>query len=109
MVGATEIESDDLSPISVRSTLELLSAVYSVDSGFAEGRVLDLVTQCRPALPESLPSLRRLGERVMQINGLYRHGYLIAPALLDVVMELFQANSSALAQTLSVSVQDLPG
>jgi glycine oxidase len=45
----------------------------------------------------------------MQINGLYRHGYLIAPALLDVVMELFQANSSALAQTLSVSVQDLPG
>jgi glycine oxidase len=109
VVGATEIESDDLSPISVRSTLELLSAVYSVDSGFAEGRVLDLVTQCRPALPDNLPSIRRLGERVMQINGLYRHGYLIAPALLDVVMELFQANSSALAQTLSVSVQDLPG
>ena len=30
VIGATEIESDDLSPASVRSTLELLSAAYTV-------------------------------------------------------------------------------
>ncbi|MDO9198158.1 FAD-dependent oxidoreductase [Rhodoferax sp.] len=107
VLGATEIESDDRSPMSVRSTLELLSAAYSIDSGFAEARILDLVTQCRPALPDNLPSIRRLGERVMQINGLYRHGYLIAPALLDVVMELFTANTSPLASTFSLSLQDL--
>lgn len=107
VIGATEIESDDLSEISVRSTLELLSAAYSVDSGFAEGRIVDLVTQCRPALPNNLPSIRLLGERVMQINGLYRHGYLIAPAMLDVVMELFDTGSSALAETFSLSVQRL--
>ncbi|MDO9165404.1 MAG: FAD-dependent oxidoreductase [Rhodoferax sp.] len=106
VLGATEIESDDRSPMSVRSTLELLSAAYSVDSGFAEARILDLVTQCRPALPDNLPSIRRLGERVMQINGLYRHGYLIAPALLDVVMELFTANTSPLASTFPLSIQD---
>ncbi len=96
-IGATEIESDDRSPISVRSTLELLSAAYSVDSGFAEARVIDLVTQCRPTLPDNLPAIRRLGERVLQVNGLYRHGYLIAPAVLDVVMELFNTGASALA------------
>lgn len=107
VIGATEIESDDLSEISVRSTLELLSAAYSVDSGFAEGRILDLVTQCRPALPNNLPSIRQLGERVMQINGLYRHGYLIAPAMLDVVMELFDTGTSALAETFSLSLQRL--
>jgi len=107
VIGATEIESDDLSEISVRSTLELLSAAYSVDSGFAEGRIVDLVTQCRPALPNNLPSIRLLGERVMQINGLYRHGYLIAPAMLDMVMELFDTGSSALAETFSLSVQRL--
>jgi glycine oxidase len=107
VVGATEIESDDLSQMTVRSTLELLSAAYSVDSGFAEARILDLVTQCRPALPDNLPSIRRLGERVMQINGLYRHGYLIAPALLDMVMELFTANTSPLARTFSLSLQNL--
>ncbi len=106
VIGATEIESDDLSPVSVRSTLELLSAAYSIDSGFAEARILDLVSQCRPALPDNLPSIRRLGDRVLQINGLYRHGYLIAPALLDVVMELFNHHSSPLASTFSLSIQD---
>lgn len=106
VVGATEIESDDLSEISVRSTLELLSAVYSVDSGFAEARILDMVTQCRPTLPDNLPAIRRIGERVMQINGLYRHGYLIAPAVLDVVMELFHANSSPLASTFALAIQN---
>ena len=107
VIGATEIESDDLSPVSVRSTLELLSAAYSVDSGFAEARILDLVTQCRPALPDNLPSIRRIGERMMQINGLYRHGYLIAPALLDVVMELFDTGASPLADAFSLPVQRL--
>jgi glycine oxidase len=106
VIGATEIESDDLSPISVRSTLELLSAAYTVDSGFAEARIVDMVTQCRPALPNNLPSIRRLGERVLQINGLYRHGYLIGPAMLDVVMELFQTNASPLANRFSVSIQN---
>lgn len=105
-IGATEIESDDMSPASVRSTLELLSAAYSVDSGFAEARILDLVTQCRPTLPDNLPSIRRLGDRVLQINGLYRHGFLIAPALLDVVMELFHTQTSPLASTFSLSIQN---
>jgi len=105
-IGATEIESDDMSPASVRSTLELLSAAYSVDSGFAEGRILDLVAQCRPTLPDNLPSIRRLGERVLQINGLYRHGFLIAPAMLDVVMELFNQQKSPLASTFSLTIQN---
>ena len=105
VVGATEIESDDLSPMSVRSTLELLSAAYTVDTGFAEARVLDLVAQCRPTLPNNLPSIRKIGQRVMQINGLYRHGYLIAPALLDVVMELLQGDASVLAESFALSVQ----
>ncbi|MDX1655020.1 MAG: FAD-dependent oxidoreductase, partial [Candidatus Competibacteraceae bacterium] len=40
VIGATSIESEDLSPISVQSLLELLSAAYSLHSGFAEARVL---------------------------------------------------------------------
>jgi glycine oxidase len=109
LVGATEIESDDRSPMSVRSALELLSAAYTVDSGFAEARILDLVTQCRPALPDNLPAIRWLGPRVMQINGLYRHGYLISPAVLDVGMELFNKGSSPLADEFSLSIQNTGG
>ena len=109
VLGATEIESDDLSPMSVRSTLELLSAAYTVDSGFAEARVLDLVTQCRPTLPDNLPAIRRIGARVLQINGLYRHGYLIAPAMLDAVMALFQGDTTALADRFGVAIQHAEG
>lgn len=106
-VGATEIESDDQSPVSVRSTLELLSAAYSIDSGFAEARILDSVTQCRPALMDNLPSVRQPRPRVLQINGLYRHGFLIAPALLDVVTAYLQDGSQALAAQFSLSINPL--
>lgn len=106
-IGATEIESDDLSPMSVRSALELLSAAYSVDSGFGEARILDLVAQCRPALPDNQPALRRIGARTLQVNGLYRHGYLISPALHDVMLELLDSGSSALAARWGLPIEQL--
>ena len=105
LVGATEIESNDASPMTVRSALELLSAAYSVDPRFGEARILELVSQCRPTLPDNLPAIRRNGKRVLQINGLYRHGYLIAPAVLDAVMELIQDGTSPLAERLSLAIQ----
>jgi glycine oxidase len=40
VVGATEIESDDDSPVTVRSALELLSAAYSVHPGLPRRRLL---------------------------------------------------------------------
>jgi glycine oxidase len=103
-IGATEIESDDMSPVSVRSCLELLSAAYTVDPGFGEARILELVAQCRPTLPDNLPAVRRLGARCLQVNGLYRHGYLIAPAMMDVVLQLMQGNDSTLAAQFELSV-----
>lgn len=98
VVGATEIESDDLSPASVRSTLELLSAAYSVHAGFAEARLLEVAAQARPTLPDNLPALRWLGRRTLQVNGLYRHGFLIAPALLDATLALLHNEPPQLAQ-----------
>ena len=97
VVGATEIESADMSPASVRSTLELLSAAYAVHSGFGEARILELATHCRPTLPDHLPSLRWHGPRVLQVNGLYRHGFLLAPALLAMTLELLATGESPLA------------
>jgi len=98
VIGATEIESDDMSPASVRSTLELLSAAYAVHSGFAEARILEIATQCRPTLPDNLPDVRLPQPRVLQVNGLYRHGFMIAPAVLDIVLELLREGRSPLAQ-----------
>ncbi|MEY5027942.1 MAG: hypothetical protein RLZ63_257 [Pseudomonadota bacterium] len=98
VIGATEIETEDLSPASVRSTLELLSAAYTVHSGFAEARILEVLTQARPTLPDNLPAVRALTPRTLQINGLYRHGFMIAPAMLDVVMQWVHSQDTSLAK-----------
>jgi glycine oxidase len=102
VIGATEIETEDLSPASVRSTLELLSAAYTVHSGFAEARILEISTQARPTLANNLPAIRQLGDRTLQINGLYRHGFLIAPAMLDIVLEWVQSHKTTLADQFAL-------
>jgi glycine oxidase len=106
VIGATEIESNDLSPPSVRSTLELLSAAYAVHPGFGEARILEIATQCRPTLPDNLPAIRHLGPRMLQINGLYRHGFMISPALLDVVLEWVHEQTTTLAGSLDLRVEE---
>ena len=108
IVGATEIESDDLSEMSVRSAMELLSAVYTVHSGFAEARILEMATQCRPTLKNNLPEIRVQKEKgladLMLINGLYRHGFMISPAVLDSAMELLETGESNTALELGLSI-----
>jgi glycine oxidase len=89
VVGATSIESDDRSPVSVRGVLELLSSAYSLIPALAEARVLEFNTQVRPALPDNLPSLKFDRERkVLHINGLYRHGFLLTPTIIEEVLGL---------------------
>ncbi len=105
VIGATEIETEDMSPASVRSTLELLSTAYTVHKGFAEARILDISTQARPTLTNNLPAVRFYGERTLQINGLYRHGFMISPAMLDVVMEWVQQGTTALAQQFQLKLE----
>ncbi|SFV71757.1 Glycine oxidase ThiO [hydrothermal vent metagenome] len=82
VIGATEIESEDKSEVSVRSSLELLSAVYAVHSGFAEARIVRMLSNCRPTLKDNLPNIEQ-EEKLTRINGLYRHGYLLAPAIVE--------------------------
>ncbi|QWE01414.1 FAD-dependent oxidoreductase [Polynucleobacter sp. JS-Mosq-20-D10] len=108
VVGATEIESEDLSPMSVRSALELLSAVYTVHSGFAEARILEMATQCRPTLKDNLPKItvdRKPNQAgLMMINGLYRHGFMISPAILDCALEVLDSGFSSTAVDLGLQV-----
>lgn len=85
-VGASEIESDDRSPVSLRSAVELLSAAHSVMPALAEARVLRLDRNLRPALPDNEPRIER-EPGLLRINGLFRHGWLIAPALAEDVLE----------------------
>jgi len=89
VIGATEIESEDDKPPTVRSTLELLSAAYSVHKGFAEAEIIDIQAGLRPTLLDNEPEISQL-DNVIQINGLYRHGYLLTPALLAQLINQLQ-------------------
>ncbi len=82
VVGATELESEDTGPVTVRSVLELASALHSLHPAFGEARVLRMSAALRPALDDHRPRVEQI-DGVWHINGLYRHGYLCAPALVD--------------------------
>ena len=82
VVGATELESEDSGPVTVRSVLELASALHSLHPAFGEARVLRMSAALRPALDDHRPAISQR-DGVWHINGLYRHGYLCAPALVD--------------------------
>jgi glycine oxidase len=80
VIGATQIESEDRSPVTLQSSLELGSALYTLSPAFAEARIIDLGVNLRPAFMDNMPHVR-LGEGLISANGLFRHGYLLAPAL----------------------------
>ena len=84
MLGATSIESED-SGVSVRSALELLGAAYAVHPAFAEARIVEFGSGLRPAYPDNLPRISIEQERIA-VNGLYRHGFLLAPALAELTL-----------------------
>jgi glycine oxidase len=84
MIGATSIEAEDRG-VSVRSALELLSAAYAVHPAFAEARIVEFGAGLRPAFPDNLPRIAVNGDKIA-VNGLYRHGFLLAPALAELVL-----------------------
>lgn len=89
VVGATSIESDDCSPVSVRGALELLSAAYAVLPALGEARILELDCDCRPAFPDNRPAMRYSpANRLLEVNGLYRHGFLLSPAVVEEVLAI---------------------
>jgi glycine oxidase len=87
MLGATMIETAERRRITARSMLELLSAAWALHPAFAEAEILEIGGDARPAFPDNLPRIRVRGATI-HANGLYRHGFLLAPALARMVAEL---------------------
>lgn len=84
MLGATSIEAEDTG-VSVRSALELLGAAYAVHPAFGEARIVEFGSGLRPAYPDNLPRIGVRGGNI-SVNGLYRHGFLLAPALAELTL-----------------------
>ena len=86
LIGASEIESEDRSPMSLRTAVELMAAAHSVMPGLAEARILRMDTNLRPALPDNRPDIHT-EPGLVRLNGLYRHGWLLAPSVVDEALE----------------------
>jgi glycine oxidase len=84
MIGATSIEREDHG-VTVRSALELLSAAYAVHPAFGEARIVEIGAGLRPALPDNLPRIA-IDKNRITVNGLFRHGFLLAPALAELTL-----------------------
>jgi glycine oxidase len=84
MLGATSIEAED-NGVSVRSALELLGAAYAVHPAFAEARIVEFGSGLRPAFADNLPRIAIDNDKIA-VNGLYRHGFLLAPALAELTL-----------------------
>lgn len=86
MLGATQIESAGRGPVRLRSMLDLLGAAFAFDPAFGEAEVIEVGADARPAFPDNLPRIRRQNGTIY-VNGLFRHGFLLAPAMAQMVAD----------------------
>jgi glycine oxidase len=86
MVGATVIESEDAGPLTVRSALELLGSAYALNPALGEAEILEAGAGVRPAFPDNVPKIIVRGHTIF-VNGLYRHGFLLAPVLAELLAD----------------------
>ncbi|MGJ8544154.1 MAG: FAD-dependent oxidoreductase [Sulfitobacter sp.] len=93
MLGATMVEARAGGHITARALLELLSAAYALHPAFGEAEVIEIGVDARPAFADNLPRLRRRGN-LIRANGLYRHGFLLAPALARMLAEMIFDNKT---------------
>jgi glycine oxidase len=100
MVGATALENETRGGVSVRSAVELLNAAYTLHPAFGEAEILELGADLRPAFPDNLPAIRREPGRLL-LNGLFRHGFLLAPALARQAADLMEREHADFRQRRS--------
>ncbi len=80
MIGATMIENEERARVTARSIVELVNSAFAVHPAFAEAEIVETGSDVRPAFIDNLPRLIRR-DKTLYVNGLYRHGFLLAPAL----------------------------
>lgn len=93
MLGATMIESDWRGQMSVRTAVDLMNAAFALHPAFAEAEITEMGADLRPAFPDNIPAVKRVG-KVFHINGMYRHGYLLAPSLAAGIASTLRAQAA---------------
>jgi glycine oxidase len=89
MIGATTIESDtaiNSQNISVQSAGILLTQAFHLHPAFGEAEIIEMNVGYRPAFNNNKPQIMHQ-DGIYYLNGLYRHGWTIAPAVASELVE----------------------
>jgi glycine oxidase len=102
MIGATVVETDWAGPVTVKSAIDLLAASVAIHPGLAEAHLLECSTGIRPAFKDNVPKIISRG-RCLHVNGAFRHGFLLAPALAHVVADHLEGRGEIPPQLVNSS------
>jgi len=80
MLGATMVESEQTGGVTARAMMELLGAAYALHPAFAEAEIVETGAGLRPSFADNMPRVQEDGG-VISVNGMHRHGFLLAPVL----------------------------
>ncbi len=93
VVGATVLETEDAGPVTLHSALDLLAMAYTLHPAFGEARVVAFDAGVRPAFRDNIPKIV-VRDRHILVNGLYRHGFLLAPVLAELVADFLESGAT---------------
>ncbi|MEZ5702525.1 MAG: hypothetical protein R3E42_12145 [Burkholderiaceae bacterium] len=77
-----------------------MAAAHSVLPGLAEARIVHMESNLRPALPDNEP-LTEQAPGLLRINGLFRHGWLLAPALVQDALRSLDSHTPLATENLA--------
>lgn len=89
MIGASVIETSDSTGTSLQSAMELMSALYSLHPSFGDAEIVDIAANIRPAFDDNIPQIIT-DKNIIHCNGLFRHGYLMAPIMAEITAHFIQ-------------------
>jgi len=84
VVGTTDLGDQGSGAITVRSSLELLSAIYCLHPGFADAAIIEVLGTQRIFYSDNLPKITQ-HENILCANGLSRQGWLLGPAIVEEI------------------------
>lgn len=92
VIGATTVD-DDRGGVSVRSAGELMMHAVSLLPAFADAEVLELRSGMMPVLMNGVPKVV-VGDRVIAVNGLFRYGWMVAPAIAEDLLRVIYTQAT---------------
>ncbi len=87
LIGATIIETEENSNTSLRSSMELMSALYSIHPSFSDAQIIETRAGIRPSYPDNMPQIH-VSKNMIICNGLFRHGFLFSPIMANCVVSI---------------------